>query len=167
MNLYIVRHGDARAIGGAVTMDSERPLSVRGEEDIRLMAQALARVEPSAPRIVCSPLVRARSTAQILGAPYAPVPASEVWDDLAPGVQFKAVLSRLQSPGTHTVVLVGHQPDMTHLIAYLISDAATEIVMPPGAMASLVLPQGAGAGAARLQWLLTPDLVRSLAPTNG
>jgi hypothetical protein len=56
---------------------------------------------------------------------------------------------------------------MTHLIAFLIADAATEIVMPPGAMASLVLPHGAGAGAARLQWLLTPDLVRALISTNG
>ena len=148
-------------------MDSERPLSAKGEEDIRLMGQVLARVEPSAPRLISSPLVRARSTAQMLGARYAPAPSPEVWEDLAPGVPFKAVVSRLQSAGAGAVVLVGHQPDMTHLIAYLISDAATEIVMPPGAMASLVLPQGAGAGAGRLQWLLTPDLVRSLVPTNG
>lgn len=167
MNLYIVRHGDARAIGGAVTMDSERPLSAKGEEDVRLMGQVLARVEPSAPRVISSPLLRARTTALLLGERYDPVPSSDVWDELSPGVQFKAIVSRLQPPGDRSVVLVGHQPDMTHLIAYLISDAATEIVMPPGAMASLFLPYGAGAGAARLQWLLTPDLVRSLAPMNG
>ncbi len=167
MNLYIVRHGDARAIGGSISTDSERPLSTKGEEDIRLMAEVLARVEVAPPRLISSPLLRACTTAQMLGARYTPAPASEVWEELSPGVQFKAVMSRLQSPGDRSIVLVGHQPDMTHLIAYLISDAATEIVMPPGAMALLALPRGAGAGAARLQWLLTPDLVRSVAPTNG
>lgn len=167
MNVYIVRHGDARAIGGEITTDSERPLSPRGEDDIRLMGQVLARTEAATPLMVSSPLLRARSTATLLGALYASPPVPQLWDELAPGVRFASVVSRLQAAGASSVVLVGHQPDMTHLIAFLIADAATEIVMPPGAMASLVLPHGAGAGAARLQWLLTPDLVRSLTPTNG
>lgn len=167
MNLYIVRHGDARAIGGAITSDSQRPLSPRGESDIRLMGQVLARMEPVAPAMISSPLLRAQSTAVLLGEAYGTLPAPALWEELEPGVRFKAVVSRLQSTGASSVVLVGHQPDMTHLIAFLIADAATEIVMPPGAMASLVLPHGAGAGAARLQWLLTPDLVRALISTNG
>ena len=167
MNVYIVRHGDARAIGGAITSDSERPLSPRGESDIRLMGEVLARMESATPTLISSPLLRARMTALLLGEPYGTLPAPQLWDELAPGVQFKAVVSRLQSTGASSVVLVGHQPDMTHLIAFLIADAATEIVMPPGAVASLMLPRGAGAGAARLQWLLTPDLVRALIPTKG
>jgi phosphohistidine phosphatase SixA len=167
MNVYIVRHGDARAIGGAISSDSERPLSQKGEGDIRLMGQVLARMESAAPLMVSSPLLRARATASLLAEPYGAAAGPEQWEELAPGVRFKAVISRLQSAGASSVVLVGHQPDMTHLIAFLIADAATEIVMPPGAMALLVLPHGSGAGAARLQWLLTPDLVRLLTPTNG
>jgi phosphohistidine phosphatase SixA len=102
-----------------------------------------------------------------MGELYASPPAPEVWEEIAPGIRFKDVLSRLQKCGTGPVVLVGHQPDMSHLIAFLIADAATEITLPPGAMAALTLPQGVGAGAGRLHWLVTPDLLRSLTPTNG
>ena len=167
MNVYIVRHGEARPIGGAITSDNDRPLSLRGEQDVRLIGQALARAERETPRIVCSPLARAQSTASLLGERFVYPPTPEIWEELSPGMRFKDVLSRLQKSGTDPVVLVGHQPDMSHLIAFLIADAATEIALPPGAMASLTLPQGAGAGAGRLHWLLTPELVRSLTPTNG
>ena len=96
MNLYIVRHGDAKPIGGPVTSDSERPLSGRGEQDVQLMGQVLSRVEGTAPRIVSSPLLRARTTAELLGASYVPTPGVDLWEDLAPGVRFKQVFSSLQ-----------------------------------------------------------------------
>ena len=166
MNIYVVRHGEARPIGGMVANDGERPLSPRGEQDVRSIGQVLVRTEPEAPRIVCSPLLRARSTASLLGERYATPPVPEVWDDLAPGIRLKDIVSLLQKNGPGPIVLVGHQPDMTHLIAYLVADAAAEIAFPPGAMAALTLPQGTGAGAGRLHWLVTPELVGSLLTIN-
>jgi phosphohistidine phosphatase len=164
MNLYIVRHGEAKSIGGSITSDSERPLSPRGEQDVRLVGQVLARLEPEAPHIVSSPLLRARATAALLGEHRVPQPAPDVWEELSPGIRFKDVVSRIQSNGSGPLVIVGHQPDMTHMIAYLVADAAVEIALPPGGMAALTLPYGVGAGGARLLWLLTPDLIRSITP---
>jgi phosphohistidine phosphatase len=166
MNVYVVRHADARPLGGTITTDDERPLSARGEHDARVMARLLARVEPQAPLFVCSPLLRARNTATLLGEPFATQATIEIWDELEPGIRFKDVLSRLQGSTARTVVLVGHQPDMSHLLSYLIADGATEIALPPGAMASLTLPPGTGSGSARLHWLVTPDLITLLTPTN-
>jgi phosphohistidine phosphatase len=164
MNLYVVRHGEAKSIGGSITSDSERPLSPRGEQDVRLIGQVLARIEPEAPHIVSSPLLRARATASILGEHRAAQPAPDVWDELSPGVRFKEIVSRIQGNGSGSLVMVGHQPDMAHLIAYLVADAAVEIALPPGGMAALTLPSGVGAGGARLLWLLTPELIRSITP---
>lgn len=164
MNLYVVRHADARPLGGTITTDSERPLSPRGEMDARAMGRVLARVEPQPPLFVCSPLLRARRTAELLGEPFKTAVPPDAWDDLAPGIRFKNVVAHLLASSAHTVVLIGHQPDMGHLLAYLIADGATEIALPPGAMASLTLPPGTGAGSARLHWLVTPELVGVLSP---
>jgi phosphohistidine phosphatase len=164
MNLYVVRHADARPLGGTITTDNERPLSARGEMDARAMGRVLAKVESQPPLFVCSPLLRARRTAELLGEPFKPAPLPVVWEDLAPGIRFKDVMAHLQASSVHTVVLIGHQPDMGHFLAYLIADGATEIALPPGAMASLTLPPGTGAGSARLHWLLTPDLAGALSP---
>lgn len=164
MNLYIVRHGEAQSIGGSITSDSERPLSPRGEKDVRLIGHVLARLEPETPHIVSSPLLRARTTASILREQRAAQSAPDVWEELSPGIRFKDVVSRIHGNGSGSLVLVGHQPDMTHLIAYLVADAAVEIALPPGGMAALTLPSGLGAGGARLLWLLTPDLIRSITP---
>lgn len=166
MNLYVVRHADARPLGGAVTTDAERPLSARGEDDARMMGRVLARIEPQAPLVVCSPLLRARRTAELLAGAYAATARPEVWEDLEPGVRLKGIVSRLQQVDAAAVVLIGHQPDMGHLLAFLIADVACEIVLPPAAMASIAFQPSAGAGSARLHWLLTPDLVSSLADPN-
>jgi len=164
MNLYVVRHADARPLGGTITADNERPLSPRGEMEARAMGRVLARVEPQRPLFVCSPLLRARHTAALLGESFTPALPAEVWEDLAPGIRFKDVVAHLQAASGHAVVLIGHQPDMGHLLAYLVADGATEIALPPGAMASLTLPPGSGAGSARLHWLVTPALVGVLSP---
>lgn len=164
MNLYIVRHGEALPAGGSITSDSERPLSPRGKMDVQLIGQVLARLEPEAPQIVSSPLLRARATASLLGEHRVAQPAPEVWDELSPGIRFKEIVSRIHGITSGSLVIVGHQPDMTHLIAYLVADAAVEIALPPGGMAALTLPSGVGAGGARLLWMLTPDLVRAITP---
>jgi len=164
MNLYVVRHADARPLGGAITTDNERPLSPRGESEARAMGRVLARVEPQPPLFVCSPLLRARRTAELLGEPFTPAVQADVWEDLTPGIRFKDVVAHLQATSVHAVVLIGHQPDMGHLLAYLIADGATEIALPPGAMASLTLSPGTGGGSARLHWLVTPDLIGLLSP---
>jgi phosphohistidine phosphatase len=166
MNLYVVRHAEARPLGGTITSDTERPLTSKGEQDARVVARVLARVEPQAPLFVCSPFLRARRTAELLGESFTSRATTEVWGELAPGIRFKDVFARLQGSTARTVVLVGHQPDMTHLLAYLIADGATDIDLPPGAMASLTLPPGTGSGSARLHWLVTPDLITSLAPAH-
>jgi phosphohistidine phosphatase len=164
MNLYIARHAEALPIGGTVARDADRQLSKQGERDAAAVGRALTALEPATPLIVTSPLVRAQRTADAFRKAFPRPPALEAWEELAPGIRHRALLSRLHTLTEAAVILVGHQPDLTNFIAYLVADGAAEIALPPGAVALLKLQAGGSAGSARLHWLLTPDLIRTLHP---
>ncbi len=162
MNLYLVRHAESRGIGGSIVRDADRPLTAEGEQDALLMGKALARIAQGPTLLAASPLVRATRTMELLSHGFAVRPPYEVWDELSPGISYRGLLAKLAARGESDHVLVGHQPDMTNFLAYLVADAAAEIVMPPCAVASLSIVAGGSLAGARLDWLLTPALVRQL-----
>lgn len=165
MNLYLARHGEAVATGGSVVRDADRPLSVRGEEDAVLMGRVLARICPSLEMVITSPLVRAVRTGEIMGNEVSSHPVFTVSNHLAPGFRHKNLYDDLMMLCANGDVLaVGHQPDLSGFIAYLISSPASALVaMAPGAVARLTVPSGKTRAAATLEWLLTPQVARSLA----
>jgi phosphohistidine phosphatase len=164
MTLYLVRHAEAKPLGGPVTTDTARPLTVEGERTARLMGRMLLRVEPRRPLIASSPYLRASSTAALLGEAWPETPVPETWEELTPGVRHKELLSRINRTSASALVLVGHQPDMTDFLAILVADAATEIAMPPASIVCLKLATGLTTSSGRMHWLVTPELVRALAP---
>jgi len=164
MMLYLVRHAEARPLGGPVTTDAARPLTAEGEQNARLMGRLLSRLEPRPPLIACSPYLRAARTAALLGEAWPDTLPAEPWDELAPGIRRKDLLSRLNHTSASALVLVGHQPDMTDFLASLVADAAAEIAMPPAAIACVALASGITTISGRMRWLLTPALVRAIAP---
>jgi len=162
MNLYIARHAEALPVGGGVVRDADRPLSKQGERDAAAVARALATLEPGTPLIVTSPLVRAQRTGDLFRKAFPRQATLETWEELAPGIRHRAIVSRLHNLTSAAVILVGHQPDLTNLISYLVADGAAEIALAPGAVALLRLQPGVAAGSARLHWLLTPDVITTL-----
>lgn len=164
MNIYLVRHAEAKPLGGPVTTDAARPLTAEGERTARLMGRVLLRLEARRPPIVCSPYIRAASTAALIGEAWPDTAAPESWNELTPGVRQKELLSRINRTSAPALVLVGHQPDMTNFLVTLVADAAAEIVMPPAAIACITLVTGITTSSGRLRWLLTPELVRAVAP---
>jgi phosphohistidine phosphatase len=162
LNLYIVRHGDANALGGEFRSDHERTLSDEGRSDAHLMAQALVNIDLNISAILTSPLVRAIETGEIFGRALKREPT--VTRKLEPGFDPRSltdeVLSMTDSGG---VVVIGHQPDMSMLISYLISPThAATVAMETCAIAAVHLPSN---GPPRLRWLLTPEIVRRLNPS--
>jgi phosphoserine phosphatase len=69
VDLYLIRHADALALGErGITSDEERPLSEVGERQADAAARALQSRGILFDRLFTSPLVRARQTAEILSA---------------------------------------------------------------------------------------------------
>jgi phosphohistidine phosphatase len=167
MNLYLVRHAEALPVGSGITRDADRPLSPRGETDAAMMGRVLSRIEPGISAILCSPLTRAVQTGTLCAAGFDPRPHVKPSDALLPGFRFASLLQELTTIGRDAkVVAIGHQPDLTNFMSYLVADAATEIGMPPGAVARLTLHPTGTHPEAILNWLLTPELVQSLLATR-
>ncbi len=163
MNLYIIRHGEAVRVGGAITRDADRVLTPGGERDARRVGEALARIDGSVRLVLTSPLVRAVQTGRLVGAAFATAPTVEPSELLLPGFRHKALLEKLASlPGGESVVLVAHQPDLTQLISWLITDdSSTSIGMAPAAVAHVSVAPPLQSGEAMLRWLLTPEIVQT------
>ena len=122
MNLYLARHGEAVATGGSVVRDADRPLSARGEEDAALMGRFLARICPALGMVLTSPLLRAVRTGEIMGNEISSHPVFSVSNQLAPGFRPKSLYEELvRLSGDGDILAVGHQPDLSGFIAYLIS----------------------------------------------
>ena len=170
MNLYLARHGEAVATGGSVVRDAERPLSVRGEEEATLMGRVLAKICPALEMVITSPLLRAVRTGEIMGNEISNHPVFSVSNHLAPGFRHKNLYDELvMLCGDGDVLAVGHQPDLSGFIAYLISGSTTapvSVAMVPGAVARLTVRSGKSRPDVALEWLLTPQVAKTLLLTG-
>ena len=110
MRLILVRHAHAES----GHPDELRPLSVRGREEARALAERLTAERPEL--VLASPLLRARETA----AAIAKATGAELRVDerLTPGAAAEDLLSAAAG-AAETVVAVGHQPDCSEIAAAL------------------------------------------------
>ena len=164
MNLYLVRHCEALPIGGAILRDAERPLSAPGEHDAALIGRFLAMAEPTAHQVLCSPLVRARRSAEILAAQLPARPPVVPLKVLEPGIVRRDLLAEVSARGDGSLILVAHQPDLAELLTWLVADGEMDVAFPTGAVASVRFAANPAPGGARLQWMVTPSLVSLLRP---
>lgn len=162
MQLVLIRHARAeeRAL---LKRDRTRALTVDGRRRMRKAARGLHTLVPGLSQIATSPLTRARQTAAIV---------AETRDDidvvllsaLAPGEAPRAVLAWLrQQPADATLALVGHEPDLGRLAAWLLSNKLSGFVQFKKGASALIEFNGApAAGKGRLLWLLSATHLAAL-----
>ena len=123
MDLILWRHADAgEPAEGHIGQPADllRPLTPRGDKQAQRMAEWLNRFLPDSTRVLCSPALRARQTADALGRKL------RTLDSLAPGASHMQALAAARWPDSREpVLLVGHQPMLGQLAAYLMGGAAT------------------------------------------
>jgi len=164
MDLLIVRHAIAfDRDRNRWRDDGERPLSPAGIRRARKAAAGLKKFAPRPQRLLTSPLVRARQTAQIL-TDVAGWPAARVTPELSPGEPALAILELLSRDRGKLTAVVGHQPDLGHLLGACLlgGGGALPIEMKKNAVACVSFSGRPRAGHAALRWLATPKMLRSL-----
>lgn len=118
--LWLLRHADAEPHG--TREDSKRRLTARGEIQARIAGIALARMEPGFESILFSPKVRAQQTAELAAAEWPEQARAllSVHPPLAGGFDAEQALDALAGlgPDAH-LLLVGHEPDLSNVIAEL------------------------------------------------
>jgi phosphohistidine phosphatase len=158
MEIYILRHGIAED-APAGQPDSERALTSDGRKKLRnvLRTAASAGVAPSL--ILTSPYKRALQTAQI---------AAEVLDykgellrtkALEPASAPKSVWDEIRvHKDEATILLVGHEPLCSRLMAYLLGSPNLQVDFKKGAIACIELDRFPAEPLGVLRWMLTSKL---------
>lgn len=159
MKVYLVRHAIAEPRGPVWPDDNERPLTMKGTIRMREIAVRLADRGVQVESIWTSPLRRARQTADVLAPLWTTARTIEVVPELAPGLPPATAGEALAERGADgPLALVGHEPDLGRLTAWMIgADAA--LPFKKGGVARVDFPAGIEAGAGRLVWLVTPKLI--------
>ncbi|MFO0908947.1 MAG: phosphoglycerate mutase family protein [Isosphaeraceae bacterium] len=159
-HLYIVRHGIAVPHGTPGVTESQRPLTPKGESRVHDIARALERLDLELQRIVTSPLPRAYRTAEILAERLTPETPLQVDDALSAGAPPRALRDWLATRREDRLMIVGHNPDFTELVALLTHMDPPPFDLKKGGVAALEAEPGGGYA---LEWLATPGLIRKLA----
>ena len=122
MDLILWRHADAQDVDGMDIADAARPLTPKGRKQAAKMAMWIDARLPEAARILVSPAVRTRETAEALGRKFSIVP------ELAPGGIAAHVLIAADWPDARRPVLVvGHQPALGRAASLLLFGQEQEL----------------------------------------
>ncbi|HTV52219.1 MAG TPA: histidine phosphatase family protein [Steroidobacteraceae bacterium] len=144
--------------------DRQRPLTPEGIAKFRKAAAGLGRLVESVDRLLTSPLVRTRETAALLSR-LAGWPEALEAPELAPERTTAQVLKLVREQRGETIALVGHEPNLAELLAVSVIGAGASLgcELKKGGTACLSFAADARPGQARLEWLLTPKVLRALA----
>lgn len=158
-SLFLIRHGLAGE-HGSYANDAERPLTREGQQKTRQVAKRLRKLDLTFDRLLTSPLVRARQTAEILLEAGLAEQLEEV-AYLAPGGDLQAWAEAWQT-GTFgpiaSLALVGHEPDLSTWAEILLWGQSQGIfTLKKAGIIGLSLPQaGSPIGQSQLFWLTPP-----------
>jgi phosphohistidine phosphatase len=161
MNLFLLRHAIAVEPGAPGGMsDADRTLSVEGKKKMKAIAQGMKVLDLAFDLILSSPYTRARETAEIVAHEFAAEGVLEFSPLLAVGGDGAALVAELaaRAKGLESVLLVGHEPQLSRLISHLLSgNSGLSITMKKGGLCKLDVPRLRWARTASLEWLLTPS----------
>jgi phosphohistidine phosphatase len=161
--LYLVRHAIAAERGDEWPDDGERPLTERGIDRFKDAVRGLDAIGVSLDEIFTSPLVRAAQTAALLAAGIDGRPAVRILDALAPGHAPGVVTTGLARVARRSrVALVGHEPGLGELAAYLIG-AERPLAFRKGGVCRIDIPALGRTPAGSLVWFMPPKVLRELA----
>jgi len=160
MRLYILRHGDA--VESTFYQDRDRPLSDLGKRQILSVAHffEIAREKPDL--ILTSPLLRAQQSCDLIRE-HLGVTDSLTAESLASGGTIRDLVKELDTHSVGTLLLVGHEPQLSGLISVLTGgDEQFRVEMKKASLACLEVRQPLKKGHAVLTWLLAPSLLAML-----
>jgi phosphohistidine phosphatase len=161
MKLLLLRHAAAMPRGTPGVGDDERPLTASGKAAFRVAARGLALIARRPDVVLTSPLARARATAEIAARAFkriAPTLEPALADESVNGI----VIALKAYPLSATIALVGHEPQLSALLARTLAVPQPErLAFQKGGAALLDLPDGPAASG-RLVWFLSPRVLRAL-----
>lgn len=154
VELYLLRHAHAGKAEEWPGDDDQRPLSRRGRQQAGDLGRFLSSRAFSLDLLISSPRLRARQTAELVGAE---IGAAVAFDErLAAALDLDDLSAVVDDLGGQRVMLVGHDPDFSELAGQL--SGTLRLPVRKGALLRIdaALPLTPGGGT--LRWLLPPEV---------
>ena len=160
MKLVLVRHGDAgdaNEFAQTGQPDHLRPLSDKGREQMRAVAEGLLKLVPKCDVVATSPYTRAMQTTEIVLAAYERSDA-ETTSVLEPEAQPSAFEVWIEEHSSaHVVIVVGHEPHLGLLATWLMTGSGrSRVEFKKGGACLLAFDGVATQDRGILQWLMGP-----------
>ena len=128
MDLILWRHAEAFELHEG-NGDLDRALTAKGERQAHRMAEWLNQRIAHSTRILVSPAVRCQQTAKALGKKFKTLP------ELAPDGNGEGLLKAARWPdASEPVLIVGHQPALGLVAAFLLADLPQPWTIKKGAV---------------------------------
>jgi phosphohistidine phosphatase len=140
--LWLLRHAEAEPHG--TRTDAARRLTERGRSQARVVGIAIERMQDGFDAVLFSPKVRARETAELAAEGWAPEQRERLTahPPLAGDFDAPQALDAMAGVGADgRLLLVGHEPDLSHVIAQL---TGGRVDMKKGGVAVVRLEGAAG-----------------------
>lgn len=144
MKLWLVRHGEAEPYQAH---DSERQLTDKGRQQVVQAAEFLRDI--AFDRVLCSPYIRARQTAELLCATLEYQGHIEVVPWLTPEDDVREVTRKLDGYPVEKLLIIAHQPLLGALASWLTD--ADRLHSVPMDTASVACLEGEFVGAGTMQ----------------
>ncbi len=155
MDLILLRHG--KAAGTSASGDFGRELTERGHEQSRRSARLLMAADKLPHIVLSSPLIRARQTADTF-CETAGIPGPVIQSWLGCGMAPETALAELAAfRDFKRVLIVGHEPDFSCLVCWILGTTGGDVEIKKGSIAGLVVSPPSRHGA--LRFLIPPKLV--------
>jgi phosphohistidine phosphatase len=154
MELILLRHGKAEDIN--IGGDFTRELVEKGREQSRRAARLLKASKVLPEIVLTSPLIRARQTADEF-CQTAEIPGAVIQGWLACGMSPETALAELAAfQDFKRVAIVGHEPDFSQLISWVLGTSGAGIVVKKGSLTCLTLNPPSRHGS--LVYMIPPKL---------
>lgn len=158
MLIHILRHGKAESSTPG-TSDAQRRLTPEGRDAVRAVLRRARYAGVSVELLLASPYVRAVQTAEIAGEVLAYQGETLLTSALVPSGSPSQIWEELRGhSGAGQVLIVGHEPLLSQLAAFLLSAPALRLDLPAGGLVSISVEQWRPQPAGVLRWMLTPAL---------
>ncbi|GBF51453.1 phosphohistidine phosphatase [Leptospira ryugenii] len=160
MKVILVRHGEAED-PASVKSDQARTLTDKGVEDVHKIGRFIRNTPLKVSKLFYSPYLRTRLTAEIISEEISFEGEPVAYDPIASGAKCSDFLSCLSSlSNSDTVLLVGHNPDITFFAAELLGNSRTaeNLVFFPGSTIAINVAREKFAHG-QIIWALSPDML--------
>lgn len=167
MKLFLLRHGLAVERGSpGFEDDFIRPLTAKGRHQLRQSCAGLKKLGVKFDQLLASPLIRARETSAIVAAELKCAPRRcRLSENLRPGAEPARLVTELKALGSgpEKILLVGHEPDLSRLIALLVTGKiAGGFELKKGGLAKLEIAHLRAGRCAVLKWMVTPKILAAI-----